>query len=291
MATASEDENANGNPNKTVIHLVLQGKGGVGKSVVASWLAEYLIKRGKNVRCIDGDPVNRSLAQYKALNAEKLDLVSQEGLVVRARYDALVQRFATEEGVFVMDSGATAFLPFWSYIVESEMVRVLRDAGRKLYVHCVISGGEMLTDTLLGFETLAQSTPDKNIVVWINEYFGPISRDGKALDQVTVFQAHTNKMLGSIGIPQRSPDTFGESIQLMRTKKFTFDEAIQSEEFMLVQKSRLYIIQRELFEQLDKLNSYEGRHDVSSWISVLKKGQERTISRCPSGRGNCNAPK
>jgi hypothetical protein len=132
------------------------------------------------------------------------------------------------------------------------MIRVLRDAGRKLYVHFVISGGEMLTDTLLGFETLAR-TPDKNVVVWINEYFGPVSRDGKALDQVTVFQAHTNKMLGSIGIPQRSPDTFGESIQLMRTKKLTFDEAIQSEEFMLVQKSRLYIVQRELFEQLDRL--------------------------------------
>jgi hypothetical protein len=27
------------------IHLVLQGKGGIGKSVVASWLAEFLIKR------------------------------------------------------------------------------------------------------------------------------------------------------------------------------------------------------------------------------------------------------
>jgi len=253
MAKASTDENVNGDANKTAIHLILQGKGGVGKSVVASWLAEYLIKRGKNVRCIDGDPVNRSLAQYKALNAEKLDLVSEDGLVVRARYDAVVQRFATEEGVFVMDSGATAFLPLWSYIVESEMIRVLRDAGRKLYVHCVISGGEMLTDTLLGFETLAQSTPDKNVVVWINEYFGPVSREGKGFDQLSVLQAHTAKMLGSIGIPQRSPDTFGESIQLMRTKKLTFDEAIQSEEFMLVQKSRLYIVQRELFEQLDKL--------------------------------------
>jgi hypothetical protein len=253
MAKTSANESVNGDANKTAIHLILQGKGGVGKSVVATWLAEYLIKRGKNVRCIDGDPVNRSLAQYKALNAEKLDLVSEEGLVVRARYDVLVQRFATEEGVFVMDSGATAFLPFWSYIVESEMIRVLRDAGRKLYVHCVISGGEMLTDTLLGFETLARSTPDKNVVVWINEYFGPVSRDGKGLDQVNVFQSHTDKMVGSIGIPQRSPDTFGESIQLMRTKKLTFDEAIQSEQFMLVQKSRLYLVQRELFEQLDKL--------------------------------------
>jgi len=253
MAKPNENQPINGDTNGTVIHLILQGKGGVGKSVVATWLAEYLLKRGKNVRCIDGDPVNRSLAQYKALNAEKLDLVSEDGVVVRTRYDALVQRFATEDGVFVMDSGATAFLPFWSYIVESDMIRVLRNAGRKLYVHCVVSGGEMLTDTLLGFETIARSTPEKNVVVWINEYFGPVARDGKALDQVNVFQAHGEKVLGSIGIPQRSPDTFGESVQLMRTKKLTFDEAIQSEQFMLVQKSRLHIVQRNLFDQLDKL--------------------------------------
>ena len=253
MAKPNENQPINGDTNGTVIHLILQGKGGVGKSVVATWLAEYLLKRGKNVRCIDGDPVNRSLAQYKALNAEKLDLVSEDGVVVRTRYDALVQRFATEDGVFVMDSGATAFLPFWSYIVESDMIRVLRNAGRKLYVHCVVSGGEMLTDTLLGFETIARSTPEKNVVVWINEYFGPVARDGKALDQVNVFQVHGEKVLGSIGIPQRSPDTFGESVQLMRTKKLTFDEAIQSEQFMLVQKSRLHIVQRELFDQLDKL--------------------------------------
>jgi hypothetical protein len=31
------------------IHLILQGKGGVGKSVVASWLAEFLIGRGQPV--------------------------------------------------------------------------------------------------------------------------------------------------------------------------------------------------------------------------------------------------
>jgi hypothetical protein len=253
MTKSNAAESVDGDTHGTVIHLILQGKGGVGKSVVATWLAEYLLKSGKNVRCIDGDPVNRSLAQYKALNAEKLDLVSEDGLVIRTRYDALVERFATEEGVFVMDSGATAFLPFWSYIVESDMIRVLREAGRKLYVHCVISGGEMLTDTLLGFETLAKSTPDKNVVVWINEFFGAVERNGKALDQLNVFQAHNDKMLGSIGIPRRSPDTFGESIQLMRTKKLTFSEAIQSEQFMLVQKSRLYIVQRELFDQLDKL--------------------------------------
>jgi hypothetical protein len=236
-----------------VVHLVLQGKGGIGKSVIASWLAEYLLKRGENVRCIDGDPVNRSLTQYKFLNAEKLDLINEEGLIVRMRYDALLERFASEHGAFVVDSGSTAFLPLWSYIVETEVVRVLREAGRKLYVHCVVSGGEMLSDSLLGFDTLAKSTPDRNVVVWVNEYFGPVAREGKTFDQMNVFQKHADKVLGSVGIPQRSPDTFGATVLLMREKKLTFEEAMDSNQFMLAQKSRLHIVRRDLYEQLDKL--------------------------------------
>jgi hypothetical protein len=39
----------------------------------------------------------------------------------------------------------------------------------------------------------------------------------------------------------------------MREKKLTFDEAIHSDQFMLAQKSRLHIVQRDLYEQLDKL--------------------------------------
>ena len=157
------------------IHLVLQGKGGIGKSVVAGWLAEFLTGRGQPVRCIDGDPVNRSLWQYKALDVEKLDLLNQEGLVMRSRYDRLIDRFLNDEAVFVLDSGATAFLPFWTYIVESDIIAILRGAGRRVYVHIPISGGEMLNDTLLGFKTLAETAAEKSLVVWINEFFGPVA--------------------------------------------------------------------------------------------------------------------
>jgi CO dehydrogenase nickel-insertion accessory protein CooC1 len=146
--------NGNGNANgsaamQPTVHLVLQGKGGIGKSVVASWLTEFLTTRGQKVCAIDADPVNRSLGQYMALSVEKLDLMNQDGLIERSRFDRLVDRFATEDTVFVVDSGATAFLPFWTYIVEAEMIRVLREAGRNVYVHVPISGGEMLNDTLL----------------------------------------------------------------------------------------------------------------------------------------------
>jgi hypothetical protein len=234
------------------IHLVLEGKGGIGKSVVSSWLAEFLVSRGQPVRCIDGDPVNRSLGQYKALPVEKLDLLNQNGVIVRVRYDGLVGRFLNEDAVFVVDSGATAFLPFWTYIVETDVISMLRAAGRRVYVHTPISGGEMLNDTLLGFKTVAETAAEKSLVVWINEYFGPVQRDGKTFDQMQVYRDHQEKVLASVGLPQLSPDIFGENVRRMREGKLTFEEAIISPEFHLVAKQRLCMVRRGLFEQLEK---------------------------------------
>jgi hypothetical protein len=38
----------------------------------------------------------------------------------------------------------------------------------------------------------------------------------------------------------------------MRERKMTFGEALQSPEFMLAQRSRLHIVRRDLFEQLEQ---------------------------------------
>jgi hypothetical protein len=183
MTNGNAKEDAAGTVTPPTIHLILQGKVGIGKSVVASWLAEFLIGRGQPVCCIDGDPANRSLGQYKAPGAEKLDLVNQDGVVMRSRYDLLTERFLKEESVFVVDSGATAFLPFWTYIVESDVITVVRQAGRRVYIPIPISGGEMLNDTLLGFSTLAETATEISRAVWINEYFGPVVSDGKTFDR------------------------------------------------------------------------------------------------------------
>src|ERR1022692_2138385 len=235
------------------IHLILQGKGGIGKTVVASWLAEFLMGRGQPVCCIDGDPVNRSFGQYKALPVENLDLVNQDGVVMRSNYDRLTERFLNVNSVFVVDSGATAFLPFWTYILESDVITVLRDAGRRVFVHIPISGGEMLNDSLLGFRTLAETAVEKSLVVWINEYFGPVASDGKTFDQMQVYLDNREKVLTSIGIPRQAPDTFAENIRKMREKKLTFQEAVgMAPGFWLMERSRLFRVRSELFRQLEQ---------------------------------------
>jgi hypothetical protein len=249
----SKITNGNGAPAlPATVHLVLQGKGGVGKSVVASWLTEFLSARGQKVCAIDADPINRSLGQYKGLKPELLDLVNADGIIERNRFDTLLDRFATGDGAFVVDAGATAFLPLWTYIVETELIRVLREAGRTVYIHTPVTGGEMLGDTLLGFKTLAETATEASLIVWLNEYFGPVARDGKDFHQMQAYLDNRDKILGVIGIPQRSADTYGETVRLMRERKLTFSEAIASAEFMLAQRSRLHIVRRDLFEQLER---------------------------------------
>jgi hypothetical protein len=109
----------------------------------------------------------------------------------------------------------------------------------------------MLSDTLLGFKTLAETAAENSLVVWINEYFGPVIRDGKTLDQMQVYLDNREKVLAAIAIPRRSADTFGENIRRMRERKLTFEEAIHTAPgFYIVEKSRLYRVRGDLFEQL-----------------------------------------
>ena len=99
------------NDKLSTIHLSLQGKGGVGKSLVASILAQYLLDRGKPVRCIDTDPLNKTLSQYRGLPTKQLKLLREGGIDTRA-FDGLMDQLLTEgDAIFVVDNGASTFIP------------------------------------------------------------------------------------------------------------------------------------------------------------------------------------
>ncbi|HLH32871.1 MAG TPA: conjugal transfer protein TraL [Terriglobia bacterium] len=236
----------------TAIHLSLQGKGGVGKSLIASLLAQYFKSKSDAVQCIDTDPVNHTLAQYKQLNVQKIKLLRDGGIDQRG-FDVLMETLLKGSGVFVVDSGASTFIPLWHYILEHNVIAVLNEAGRRLYIHNVITGGQAQEETLRGFRQLADTTTSRNLVVWVNEYFGRVESEGKGFLEMLVTKQSAGKVLGSVVIPRRTADTFGRDIEEMITRKQTFDEAIESSESFIMTKQRLKIVQRELFEQLDKL--------------------------------------
>ena len=239
------------------VHFTLQGKGGVGKSLVSSLLAQYLRSTDKPVRCIDTDPINDTLNQYRALDAVHLDLIRDGRLDERA-FDELMERVLSESESFVVDCGATSFVPLTNYIAENNAFQMLRDQGREVIVHSVITGGQACRDTVMGFKVIAQRSAPGSVVVWLNEYFGPIEIQAdsggqtmrKGFLEMKSYEENRNAVLGIATLPRRNPDTFGRDVQEMVTQKLTFREVGESAHWSIMAKSRIAVVERELYAQL-----------------------------------------
>src|SRR5258706_179572 len=236
----------------TSIHIALQGKGGVGKSLISAILSQYLLSRGQDVHGIDADPVNQTLAEYRGLAVTRLNLL-KEGNVDQREFDLLMERFLTESGTFVVDTGASTFIPLWHYVLENHALDYLREKGKRVFIHSVITGGQSLNDTLSGFEQLAETTREKNIVVWLNEYFGAVLPAGEPFREMALCKKHADKVHGSVAIVRRTADTFGRAVEVMIRQKMTFEEALTGSGFTIMAKQRVQGVQREVFEQLDAI--------------------------------------
>lgn len=239
-----------GNGQGTSVHLSLQGKGGVGKSLIASVLSQYFRSKDRALHAVDADPVNQTLAEYRALRVERLNLL-KDGNVDQRVFDTLMERILTKTGTFVIDTGASTFIPLWHYLLENKALDFLLARGRQVFVHTVITGGQALSDTLNGFDKLAETTVQRNLVVWLNEYFGEVKQEGASFPEMAVYKAHREKVHGVIAIVRRNADTFGKDVEEMISRKLTFDEAVNGADFTIMAKQRLRVIQRDLFEQLD----------------------------------------
>ncbi len=63
-------------------HFVLQGKGGVGKTTISTFITQYIKDHlKKDYLAIDTDQVNASFASFKALNVEHLNIMENNQIL------------------------------------------------------------------------------------------------------------------------------------------------------------------------------------------------------------------
>lgn len=234
-------------------HFTLQGKGGVGKSFISSLIAQYLRSRGEPVAVIDTDPVNATLAGYKAFNVQRLELM-QNGSLIERNFDALIERIVEEDTNFVVDNGAASFIPLSYYIAENDAINMITNNDKQVVIHTVVTGGQAMRDTLAGFSALVKQMPEEaRIIVWLNEFFGDIEADGKSFEEMRAYQNNEDRVHGIVRIPRQTGSTFGKDIQLMLDSKLTFDEINKSESFGLMSKSRLFRVKEAIFGQMGEV--------------------------------------
>ena len=233
------------------VHMILQGKGGVGKSFIASILAQHYYAKKKNVLCIDTDPVNATFHGFKKLNVQRLDLMEGDEIDPR-KFDDLIESISKSKTDVVIDNGASTFVALAHYLISNQIPALLKNSGIELSVHTVITGGQALTDTLNGFKKMVKQFPDDvSFVVWLNPFWGKIELEGKSFESLSVYLDNKNRVSAIIKIPEYKPETFGRDLSEMLQAKLTFADAIKKPELTIMNRQRLTIIQSDLFEQLE----------------------------------------
>lgn len=237
----------------SAIHMILQGKGGVGKSLVAAFLAQHLDTKKQNpddLFCADTDPVNDTFARYSAFNAERVKILNADKNIDARAFDGLIEKLLEHEGDAVIDNGASTFVPLSAYLVENNVIELLQEAGKTVYIHTVLTGGQAMDDTMIGLNSLlvSQSAP---LVVWENEFFGEVAKDGKRFVESKLFEKNKARIKGIVTIHKRNQDTFGKDLEMLVKNKMTFSEAMTSDIFTTMPRQRLKLIQKSIFEQLD----------------------------------------
>jgi hypothetical protein len=235
------------------IHTVLQGKGGVGKSLIAAILAQYMNAMGKKPLCIDTDPVNATFHGYKALNVHKLEIMEGDEINPR-HFDALVELLASSQEDAIIDNGASSFVPLSHYLITNQVPALLRELGHSLVVHTVITGGQALRDTVSGFAQMATQFPkDVSFVVWLNPYWGAIEYDGKRFSDMKACKDHRNQVATLIEIPALKRETYGHDLSEMLRARLTFEESLQLASLPIMVRQRLKIVRDQLYAKLDGL--------------------------------------
>lgn len=230
------------------VHFVLQGKGGVGKSLISSLLAQFLATQNQAVHCYDTDPVNQTFSRFKGLNTQQVDILTPHKTVDASKFDILIEQLVTQDGVAVIDNGAATFVPLMSYLRENNVIEFLKENQVEVVVHVPVVGGQASQDTIVGLNAVF-SDFDCAVVVWANHFWGNVEQT-KELQDWAVIKKYKDRILSFVHLKQYNPDTFGRDIAQMSTEALTMDEAIQSAGFGLMSKQRIKTFKRDVFEQL-----------------------------------------
>jgi len=228
------------------VHITLQKKGGVGKSMVSTMWMQFLDEMGYPVIGIDTDPSNKSFAEFSELGVSKLEILDRNDEIDSRRFDVLVETVCGLEAQdhIVIDTGSSCYPSLFAYLKHNGPLDIIRDAGHRIFIHTPISGGSDVIFTTACLEDLISTFPEMPFIIWKNRYHGDLVIDEKPFEQFKVYPKLKKHLVAEIEIPHKNPATFGKDVELLMAKKHTFKAAINSSMPVMV-RQRLKIFWNE----------------------------------------------
>jgi hypothetical protein len=169
----------------------------------------------------------------------------------------MMEPILAKDSNFVVDTGASSFIEVNLYFICNNVPEMIHEVGKTLVANVIIVGGVMLAETCNNLDAIAsQMPPEVEIVVWLNEHFGPIEQDGKPFEESEIYRTHRKRLAGIVQLPDWTfahQATFGVDVKEMMKRGLTFAETQSSPDFNIMAKSRLKRIERDMQGKLARV--------------------------------------
>ena len=247
------------------VHLVVQRKGGVGKSFISFMLAEYFLSKTKNesnVFLVDTDPTTHSFVNHQGLKVSYTDLIDSDDKTVNfGRFDEIYNNIVNQNAKnTVIDTGASNYLQIVKFLTEGS-AELLHENGFDIIIHVPITGKDTKQECLDCFVELASTfsgTPYVNFVIWLNNLIKSEQKVFKGgndiIDNIYEYKTFKNKVLAIINTPLITFETFGKALSLLMSNHLTFDEIKDLNELQISETETVLIDQLTKF-RLKKIQS------------------------------------
>lgn len=231
------------------VFIVSQGKGGVGKSTIATMLASYLLEKGEKVKCVDTDGVNLTFSAYKALCVVEKNILGEDYQTADLKkiddfFSDILENETNE--TIIVDIGASSFLPVRGYIFNNEIHKMI---DIDITFVLPICGGASEDTTMLGInDTVADFKTDCSYLVVQNERDGKLRFANSNLEK-KMLEELKEKYLGDVVLP-KIHGILASDFEIVTKNKLIFSEFDKCKELKILNRQRLKIFYNKFFEQL-----------------------------------------
>lgn len=159
------------------VNIILTDKGGKGKSLIASVMAQAADRKNIPMRLASVDPGQCTLGQWFP-GTEDWKVMVKVGGVLEVRHEKLnaaIGSLECDHRPTLVDTGSsTTAAVFRAYCEQFSLDSVLSDMGKRVFVHTIISGGGDYAESIESLRLNLQSfaCPNTKFVLWLNEYEG-----------------------------------------------------------------------------------------------------------------------
>ncbi|WP_431769011.1 hypothetical protein [Xenorhabdus nematophila] len=237
---------------KKIISFILQGKGGCGKSFIATIFTQYVQNSlNKRVSGYDLDQINPTFSEFKELPVKHYSVIDSVSNKFNSRqFDTVIESIIIDKSDYIIiDTGSNTFMQLLEYAAEINLFQTLEEMGFDIYLHLILCGGDLYKTTLIGVESVIEQFKSP-CIIWLNEHFGPLTN----IKDEKIFQSnytHINKFKGTVRLVQRDEKTFGEDIRNINEDRIILNSALKK--YGLMTQIRLKKIFGDCFSQLDMI--------------------------------------